>query len=63
MLFNGAYFLLAVMVEADESSRLRMAKQPTVLAGCEIQGENTASAKEIQQTNEQRTYIVLAQKF
>ena len=26
MSFNGAYFLLAVMVEPDESSRLRMAK-------------------------------------
>ena len=24
-LFNGAYFLLAVMVEGDESSQLRMA--------------------------------------
>jgi len=25
ILFDGAYFLLAVMVEGDESSRLRMA--------------------------------------
>ena len=35
ILFNGAYwyFLLAVMVAGDESSRLRMANKPAVLAG------------------------------
>ena len=33
ILFNGAYFLLAVMIEGDESSRLRMANQPVILAG------------------------------
>ena len=33
ILFNGAYFLLAVMVERDESSRQRMANWPAVLAG------------------------------
>ena len=33
MLFDGASFLLAVMVEGDESSRLKMANQPAVLAG------------------------------
>ena len=33
ILFDDAYFLLAVMVEGDESSRLRMPNQPAVLAG------------------------------
>ena len=33
ILFSGAYFLLAAMVEEDESSQLRMANQPVVLAG------------------------------
>ena len=32
--FDGAYFLLQVMVEGHESSRLRMANQPAVLAKC-----------------------------
>ena len=31
--FYGDYFLLAVMVEGDESSRLRMANQRVVLGG------------------------------
>ena len=31
ILLNGAYFLLAVMVEGDESSQLRMADLPAVL--------------------------------
>ena len=31
--FDGAYFLLAVIVEGDESSWLRMANWPAVLAG------------------------------
>ena len=29
ILFDGGYFLLAVMVEGDESSWLRMANQPS----------------------------------
>ena len=33
ILFEGAYFLLAVTVPGDESSRLRMAINPMVLAG------------------------------
>ena len=33
ILFDGAYFLLAVMVEGDKSSQLRMANYPAVLAG------------------------------
>ena len=33
ILFDGAYFLLALMVEGDESSWLRMANYPVVLAG------------------------------
>ena len=33
ILFDGAYFLLAVMVEGDESSQLKRANQQAVLAG------------------------------
>ena len=33
ILFKGAYFLLAVMVEGDESSQLRIANLLAVLAG------------------------------
>ena len=33
ILFDGAYFLSAVMVEGDKSSQLTMAKKPVVLAG------------------------------
>ena len=33
ILFNGAYFLSAVMVERDESNQLRMVNQPVLLAG------------------------------
>ena len=32
ILFNGAYFLLAVMVKGDESSRLKMTNWPCALA-------------------------------
>ena len=32
ILFYGAFFLLSVMVEGDESSRLRMTNWPAVLA-------------------------------
>ena len=32
-LFGGAYFVSAVKVEEDESSRLKIANQPAVLAG------------------------------
>ena len=31
--FDGAWFLLAIIVEGDESNRLRMANWPAVLAG------------------------------
>ena len=33
ILFNGAYFLSAVMVERDESNQLRMVNLPVLLAG------------------------------
>lgn len=33
MLFDGAYFLVAVMVEGDEGSPLRVANKPVVFAG------------------------------
>ena len=33
MLFDGAYFLPSVMVEGDQSSRLRKANKTAVLAG------------------------------
>ena len=33
ILFDGAYVLLAVMAEGDESNWLRIANQPAVLAG------------------------------
>ena len=32
-LFDGAYFLLSVIVEGDESSHLRMANEPAVFFG------------------------------
>ena len=32
-LFDGAYFLLSVIVEGDESSQLRMANEPAVFFG------------------------------